>query len=150
MSNNNPFFPQFRPSREQVRAWHETNLSWHKDALAKAARDYIGQPPKREKIFEAKKLAVFGTGYIFIYLSSEKIFDKLTPKAKNSNMIFYLNSIYPRPGCQKQPDWQPQPPRDEAEMTNKSINKRKRNHFNFQFHFPTGKKTNLLTVSNLF
>ena len=69
MSNNNWYsFPQFRPSREQVRAWHETNLDWHKDALAKAVRDYVGEPAKKEKIFEAHKLAVLGRGSIFTNL----------------------------------------------------------------------------------
>ena len=68
-------------------------------------------------------------------------------------MIFYLASIYPKPGYPKHPDWQPQPPRDRAQMTNKQRNKQDRTYMNFDFHllnFPTGKQNHLLAVLNPF
>jgi hypothetical protein len=99
--SKSPFYNhRFQPSYEQVAAWHEQTLT--PDQFEKALNDFVGIPHSPRKIQDAKRLAMF---------------------AKNSNLIFYIHSMYPAPGYKANPDWKPikQPgwDPDEDKMTQK-------------------------------
>ena len=135
--SKSPFYNyRFQPSYEQVAAWHEQTLT--PDQFEKAFNDFVGNQPSPKKIQDAKLLAKF---------------------AKNSNLIFYIDSIYPAPGRKPNPNWKPikQPgwDPDEDKMTQREKDrfayKKRKQWMYFEDHllsFKTGKgKKNLNTSS---
>jgi len=80
-----PFFNRrFQPSYEQVEAWHEQKLT--PDQFEKTFNEFVGTPITKRKIEDAIQLARC---------------------AKNSNLIFYILSMYPDPRKKVDPNWKP-------------------------------------------